>query len=139
MSGSRVPGRSLKKTTKSICLLLHTLKSHLLRTSRWMHDYCPIKCFLFPHKSIFSQLNRELLIMPLPLLIFSGLLNFTVVSLPLPEDSQQCFYFPVVCFSSAGPVLSRLNWWQGKTYWKKGICFPFYIRWMRKVFKRELY
>lgn len=79
----------------TFCLLLHTLKYHLLKTRRWMHDYCPIKCFLFPHKSIFSQLNLELLIMPLPLLIFSGLLlNFTVVGLPLPESSLQCFYFP---------------------------------------------
>lgn len=144
---------SLKKTTKSrnltnytFCLLLHSLKFHLLKTSRWMHDYCPILMLFIPQqlKSFHnSTLNFESCLFLS--VLFSGLLlNFTVVSLPLPEYSLQCFYtlltpppvfFPVVAFSSAGTVLLRLNWRQGKTYWIKGHLFSFLCKMNEKVFK----
>lgn len=105
VNGSRIAGRrmsfwrrlrspELTKYTFACCFI--TLKFHLLKTSSWMHDYCPMKCFLIPQQlksSHNSTLNFESCLFLS--VLFSGLLlNFTVVSLPLPEYSLQCFYFP---------------------------------------------
>lgn len=128
--------RSLKKTTKSDNNQVHLLVCviHWSATCWKPAGGCmttvPLNVFYLPPPPHNSNIfTTQPWIMPLPLWVISGLLlNFTVVSLPLPELSLQCFYFPPpppACFSSAGTVLSRLNWWQGKTYWKKGHLFSF--------------
>lgn len=124
-----VNGSRITELTKyTFCLSLHTLEVPLCcrpsRVDAWLLSHLMLFNSPTTRSSHDSTLNFESCLFLS--VLFSGLLlNFTVVSLPLPEYSLQCFYsppppHPVVCFSSAGTVLSRLNGWQGKTYWKKG-------------------
>lgn len=128
------------------CLSLRTFWS-CWKTSRWMHDYCPMKCFFFfiPPDD-FSQLNLKLWIMPLPLCIIS----WTVVKLYCSKSSsawvQPCSvstppsspFLPPCSVLFLVLVLSSLEkkkgWTDGRErlIGKKGICFHFYVRWMKK-------
>lgn len=131
VNGSRITEDTLRKTMKSKINQVHIFaccfiywSSTCWKTSRWMHDYCPIKCFLCPHNSITTQPFESCLFLSV---LFSGLLlNFTVVSLPLPEYSLQCFYFPCsVLFLVL--VLSSRGWTDGRErlIGKKGHLFSF--------------
>lgn len=151
LNGSRIRrhfnhGNKVQKPTEYIRFSFRTLKFCLLgKSSRRTHDYCPI---LTPRHS--PSHSESCLFLSV---LFSGLsINFycsksfsvwvqpTVFLLLHPPSWAffSSFYF-FLSFFFLVVVLSSWGWTDGRERLmeKKGICFHFYVRWMKKkkVFK----